>query len=323
MNITNHYKLIILGSGPAGYTAAIYAARASLNPVLITGIQKGGQLTMATEVENWPGDYFKLMGPVLMDRMLKHTRKFIDAENIIHDHIHTVNLKYRPFMLISTKKITYTCDALIIATGASARCLNLASEKKFKGHGVSVCATCDGFFYLNKKVAVIGGGNTAIEETLYMSNIAAEVHLIHRRASFRAEKILIQRMMQKVKNGNIFLHTNYILDEILGDDNGVTGINLCAVDNKNIKKTLFLNGVFIAIGYIPNTHIFNKQLELKNGYIIVKGGMNNNATQTSVEGVFAAGDAIDHVYRQAITSSATGCMAALDAARYLENLYDL
>ncbi|WMY96418.1 MAG: thioredoxin-disulfide reductase [Arsenophonus sp.] len=323
MNITNHYKLIILGSGPAGYTAAIYAARASLNPLLITGIQKGGQLTMATEVENWPGDYIKLMGPVLMDRMLKHTKKFIDAKNIIHDHIHTINLKCRPFVLISNKKNTYTCDALIIATGASARCLNLSSEKKFKGHGVSVCATCDGFFYLNKKVAVIGGGNTAIEETLYMSNIAAEVHLIHRRSTFRAEKILIQRMMQKVKNGNIFLHTNYILDEILGDNNGVTGINLRTIDNKNIKKTLFLNGVFIAIGYIPNTDIFNKQLELKNGYIIVKGGMNNNATQTSVEGVFAAGDVIDHVYRQAITSSATGCMAALDASRYLENLYDL
>ncbi|MFP3013545.1 MAG: thioredoxin-disulfide reductase [Arsenophonus sp. NC-QC1-MAG3] len=318
MNTTNHSKVIILGSGPAGYTAAIYAARANLNPVLITGIQQGGQLTTTTEVENWPGDHSELMGPALMERMLQHSKKFIAEENIINDHIHQVDLKQRPFQLTGNNGI-YSCNALIIATGASARYLGLPSEEAFKGHGISTCATCDGFFYRKQKVAVVGGGNTAIEEALYLSNIASEVHVIHRREIFRAEKILIQRMMKKVKTGNIVLHTNFTLDEVLGDNSGVTRINLRSTQNNNLE-ILFVTGVFIAIGHTPNTSIFTDQLVLKNGYIQVQSGTKGNATQTSVEGVFAAGDVMDHVYRQAITSAGTGCMAAIDTERYLEAL---
>lgn len=319
MNTTNHSKVVILGSGPAGYTAAIYAARANLSPVLITGVQPGGQLTTTTEVENWPGDHSELMGPVLMERMLQHTKKFAAEENIINDHIHKVDLQQRPFQLTGDNGI-YSCDALIIATGASARYLGLPSEEAFKGRGVSACATCDGFFYRKQKVAVVGGGNTAIEEALYLSNIASEVHVIHRRKTFRAEKILIQRMMEKVKIGNIVLHTNFTLDEVLGDNSGVTGINLRSTQNDNIEM-LSVTGVFIAIGHTPNTSIFADQLVLENGYIQVQSGTKGNATQTSVEGVFAAGDVMDHIYRQAITSAGTGCMAALDAERYLDALY--
>ncbi|CAA2930729.1 thioredoxin-disulfide reductase [Arsenophonus endosymbiont of Bemisia tabaci] len=319
MNTTNHSKFVILGSGPAGYTAAIYAARANLSPVLITGVQPGGQLTTTTEVENWPGDHSELMGPVLMERMLQHTKKFATEENIINDHIHKVDLQQRPFQLTGDKGI-YSCDALIIATGASPRYLGLPSEEAFKGRGVSACATCDGFFYRKQKVAVVGGGNTAIEEALYLSNIASEIHVIHRRETFRAEKILIQRMMEKVKTGNIVLHTNFTLDEVLGDNSGVTGINLRSTQNDNIEM-LSVTGVFIAIGHTPNTSIFADQLVLENGYIQVQSGTKGNATQTSVEGVFAAGDVMDHIYRQAITSAGTGCMAALDAERYLDALY--
>ncbi|MFP3029338.1 MAG: thioredoxin-disulfide reductase [Arsenophonus sp.] len=318
MDITNHSKVIILGSGPAGYTAAIYTARANLNPILITGIQPGGQLTTTTKIENWPGDYSELMGPVLMERMMQHTKKFITEENIINDHIHKVDLLQRPFKLIGDNG-TYSCDALIIATGASARYLGLPSEEAFKNHGISICATCDGFFYRKQKVAVVGGGNTAIEEALYLSNIASEVHLIHRRETFRAEKILIQRMMKKVKTGNIVLHTNFTIDEVLGDNGGVTKINLRSTKNNNLEM-LSVTGVFIAIGHTPNTRIFTDQLALENGYIQVKFGNKGNATQTSIEGVFAAGDVMDHVYRQAITSAATGCMAAIDAEQYLEAL---
>ncbi|VAY02302.1 Thioredoxin reductase [Arsenophonus endosymbiont of Aleurodicus dispersus] len=319
MNKTNHSRIIILGSGPAGYTAAIYAARANLNPVLITGFQPGGQLTTTTEVENWPGDHTDLMGPILMERMLQHTKKFTEEKNIINDHIHKVDLQQRPFQLSGDKEI-YSCDALIIATGASTRYLGLPSEEAFKGNGVSTCATCDGFFHRKQKVAVVGGGNTAIEEALYLSNIASEVYVIHRRGEFRAEKILIQRMMEKVKTGNIVLYTNYTIDKVLGNDSGVTGINLRSTQNNNIE-TLFVTGVFIAIGHMPNTSIFIDQLVLKNSYIQVKSGTKGNATQTSVEGVFAAGDVMDHIYRQAITAAGTGCMAALDAERYLEALY--
>ncbi|MFP3014451.1 MAG: thioredoxin-disulfide reductase [Arsenophonus sp.] len=319
MNTTNYSRIIILGSGPAGYTAAIYAARANLNPLLITGIQQGGQLTTATEVENWPGDHSDLIGSVLMERMLQHTKKFVEEKNIINDHIYAVNLKQRPFQLTGDNGI-YICDALIIATGASARYHGLPSEEVFKGRGVSTCATCDGFFYKKQKVAVVGGGNTAIEETLYLSNIASEVHVIHRNETFRAEKVLFQRMIKKVKTGNIVLHTNFILDEVLGDIGGVTGINLRSTKNNSIKM-LSVNGVFIAIGHIPNTNIFIDQLVLENGYIQVKSGTEGNSTQTSVKGVFAAGDVMDHIYRQAITSAGTGCMAAIDAAHYLDNLY--
>ncbi|AMA65206.1 Thioredoxin reductase [Candidatus Arsenophonus lipoptenae] len=318
MKIINHSSIIILGSGPAGYTAAIYAARANLNPILITGFQQGGQLILTTEIENWPGDHKKLMGPILMDRMLQHTKKFIVEKNIIHDHIYKVNLYNRPFQLTGDNGI-YSCDALIIATGASARCLGLPSEEYFKGRGVSTCATCDGFFYRKQKVAVVGGGNTTIEEALYLSNIAREVHIIHRREIFKAEKILIQRMMEKVRNGNIILHINFVLDEILGNNSGVTGISLRSTKNDKIE-TLNVTGVFIAIGHTPNTNIFINQLALDNGYIKVKSGTEGNATQTSVKGVFAAGDVIDHVYRQAITSAGTGCMAAIDAERYLDEI---
>ncbi|MFR2919331.1 MAG: thioredoxin-disulfide reductase [Proteus mirabilis] len=316
MSTIKHSKLIILGSGPAGYTAAVYAARANLEPVLITGVEKGGQLTTTTEVENWPGDPEGLTGPGLMDRMFQHAEKF--NTEIISDHINKVDLKNRPFRLFGDEQ-EYTCDALIIATGASARYIGLPSEEAFKGRGVSACATCDGFFYRNQKVAVVGGGNTAVEEALYLANIASEVHLIHRRDSFRSEKILIDLLMDKVKNGNIILHTDRTLDEVLGDDMGVTKVRL--KDTKSDKtEELEVMGVFIAIGHSPNTSIFEDQLALDNGYIKVQSGTQGNATQTSIEGVFAAGDVMDHIYRQAITSAGTGCMAALDAERYLDAL---
>ena len=316
MSTAKHSKLIILGSGPAGYTAAVYAARANLKPVLITGMEKGGQLTTTTDVENWPGDPEGLTGPALMERMQAHAEKF--QTEILFDHINKVDLQNRPFRLFGDGA-EYTCDALIIATGASARYLGMESEEALKGKGVSACATCDGFFYRNQKVAVVGGGNTAVEEALYLANIAAEVHLIHRRDSFRSEKILIDRLMEKVKNGNIVLHTERTLDEVLGDDMGVTGVRLKSTKT-NETEELAVAGVFIAIGHSPNTAIFGGQLALENGYIKVQSGIQGNATQTSIPGVFAAGDVMDHIYRQAITSAGTGCMAALDAERYLDGL---
>lgn len=317
MSTAKHSKLLILGSGPAGYTAAVYAARANLNPVLITGLEKGGQLTTTTEVENWPGDPNDLTGPALMERMQEHAEKF--NTEIIFDHIHTVDLQTRPFSLTGDSA-EYTADALIIATGASARYLGLPSEEAFKGRGVSACATCDGFFYRNQKVAVIGGGNTAVEEALYLANIAAEVHLIHRRDSFRAEKILIDRLMEKVRNGNIVLHTNQTLDEVIGDQMGVSSLRLRSALDDQQTEELNVAGLFVAIGHSPNTGIFKDQLELENGYIKVQSGLQGNATQTSIPGVFAAGDVMDHIYRQAITSAGTGCMAALDAERFLDGL---
>ncbi|EGR2317724.1 thioredoxin-disulfide reductase [Vibrio cholerae] len=315
MSNVKHSKLLILGSGPAGYTAAVYAARANLKPVLVTGMQQGGQLTTTTEVENWPGDAEGLTGPALMERMKEHSERF-DTE-IVFDHINSVDLSSRPFRLTGDSQ-EYTCDALIISTGASAKYLGLESEEVFKGRGVSACATCDGFFYRNQKVAVVGGGNTAVEEALYLSNIASEVHLIHRRDSFRSEKILIDRLMDKVANGNIVLHTHRTLDEVLGDEMGVTGVRLKDTQS-DMTENLDVMGVFIAIGHQPNSQIFEGQLEMKNGYIVVKSGLEGNATQTSIEGVFAAGDVMDHNYRQAITSAGTGCMAALDAERYLDS----
>jgi len=314
MSDIKHSKLLILGSGPAGYTAAIYAARANLKPVLVTGLQQGGQLTTTTEIENWPGDFGDTTGPELMQRMLQHAEKF-DTE-IVFDHINRVDLSSRPFKLYGDVQ-TFSCDALIIATGASARYLGLESEDNFKGRGVSACATCDGFFYRNKPVAVVGGGNTAVEEALYLANIAGEVHLIHRRDGFRAEKILLGRLQKKVEEGKIILHTNRTLHEILGDNMGVTGVRLKDTRSDTTEE-LKLDGVFIAIGHAPNTEIFQGQLELNNGYIVVKSGLEGNATATSVEGVFAAGDVMDHNYRQAITSAGTGCMAALDAERFLD-----
>ncbi|EHH2557621.1 thioredoxin-disulfide reductase [Vibrio parahaemolyticus] len=318
MSDVKHCKLLILGSGPAGYTAAVYAARANLNPVLVTGMQQGGQLTTTTEVENWPGDAEGLTGPALMERMKEHAERF--ETEIVFDHINEVELSQRPFRLKGDSG-EYTCDALIISTGASAKYLGLESEEAFKGRGVSACATCDGFFYRNQKVAVVGGGNTAVEEALYLSNIASEVHLIHRRDSFRAEKILINRLMDKVENGNIILHTDRTLDEVLGDDMGVTGVRIKDV-NTGTTEDLEVMGAFIAIGHQPNTQIFEGQLEMKDGYIVVKSGLEGNATQTSIEGVFAAGDVMDHNYRQAITSAGTGCMSALDAERFLDALSD-
>ncbi|EOX3413990.1 thioredoxin-disulfide reductase [Vibrio cholerae] len=315
MSNVKHSKLLILGSGPAGYTAAVYAARANLKPVLVTGMQQGGQLTTTTEVENWPGDAEGLTGPALMERMKEHAERF-DTE-IVFDHINSVDLSSRPFRLTGDSQ-EYTCDALIISTGASAKYLGLESEEAFKGRGVSACATCDGFFYRNQKVAVVGGGNTAVEEALYLSNIASEVHLIHRRDSFRSEKILIDRLMDKVANGNIVLHTHRTLDEVLGDEMGVTGVRLKDTQS-DMTENLDVMGVFIAIGHQPNSQIFEGQLEMKNGYIVVKSGLEGNATQTSIEGVFAAGDVMDHNYRQAITSAGTGCMAALDTERYLDS----
>ncbi|MDC5707172.1 thioredoxin-disulfide reductase [Vibrio europaeus] len=318
MSDVKHSNLLILGSGPAGYTAAVYAARANLNPVLVTGMQQGGQLTTTTEVENWPGDPEGLTGPNLMDRMKEHAERF--ETEVLFDHINEVDFSQRPFRLKGDSS-EYTCDALIISTGASAKYLGLESEEAFKGRGVSACATCDGFFYRNQKVAVVGGGNTAVEEALYLSNIASEVHLVHRRDSFRAEKILVKRLMDKVENGNIILHTDRTLEEVVGDDMGVTGVRIKDTQSDNIEQ-IDVMGAFIAIGHQPNTSIFEGQLEMKDGYIIVQSGLEGNATQTSVPGVFAAGDVMDHNYRQAITSAGSGCMAALDAERYLDALAD-
>ena len=314
MSDVKHSRLLILGSGPAGYSAAVYAARANLKPLLITGMQAGGQLTTTTEVDNWPGDVEGLTGPALMERMQKHAERF-DTE-IIFDHIHTAELQQRPFVL-KGDSVTYTCDALIIATGASAQYLGLPSEEAFSGKGVSACATCDGFFYRNQVVAVIGGGNTAVEEALYLSNIAKEVHLVHRRDKLRSEKILQDKLFDKAANGNIHLHWNHSLEEVLGDASGVTGVRLQNTLNGESKE-LALTGVFIAIGHKPNTELFTEQLEMHNGYLKVRGGSEGNATATSIEGVFAAGDVADHVYRQAITSAGAGCMAALDAEKFLD-----
>ncbi|TNH05057.1 thioredoxin-disulfide reductase [Testudinibacter sp. TR-2022] len=311
-----HCKLLILGSGPAGYTAAVYAARANLNPVLVTGLQQGGQLTTTTEIENWPGDYGDTTGPELMQRMLQHAEKF--NTEIVFDHINQVDLSVRPFKLSGDTQ-SFTCDALIIATGASAKYLGLESEESYKGRGVSACATCDGFFYRNKPVAVIGGGNTAVEEALYLANVASEVHLVHRRDQFRSEKILLDRLMKRVEEGKIVLHTKRTLQEVLGDEMGVTGIRVQDTESPQTED-IKLDGVFVAIGHSPNTALFDGQLALNNGYIVVKSGLEGNATATSVEGVFAAGDVMDHNYRQAITSAGTGCMAALDAERYLDAL---
>ena len=314
---TKHHRLIILGSGPAGYTAAIYAARANLSPVLITGIAQGGQLMTTTEVENWPADKEDLQGPELMERFQKHAERF--HTEMIFDQIHTVDLKSRPILLKGDSG-GYTCDALIIATGASAMYLGLESEQKFLGKGVSGCATCDGFFYKNQDVCVVGGGNTAVEEALYLSNIARHVTVIHRRDKFRSEKILQDRLFAKQKEGKVSIEWNHNLDEVLGDGSGVTGVRIkSTVDGST--KDLAVTGCFIAIGHRPNTEIFQGQLEMKNGYIITKCGLNGDATATSVPGVFAAGDVQDHVYRQAVTSAGTGCMAALDADRYLESLH--
>jgi thioredoxin reductase (NADPH) len=315
MSQIKHAKLLILGSGPAGYTAAVYAARANLSPVLLTGMQQGGQLTTTTEVENWPGDAEGLTGPALMERMKTHAEHF--NTEMVFDHINAVNLQQKPFRL-SGDSGEYSCDALIIATGASARYLGLESEEAFKGKGVSACATCDGFFYRKQKVAVVGGGNTAVEEALYLANIASEVHLIHRRDEFRSEKILIQRLHDKVEQGIIKLHLNQTLDEVLGDEMGVTGVRLRSTKDGSTSEVDVM-GAFIAIGHSPNTAIFQGQLDMKDGYLKVKGGSDGFATQTSIEGVFAAGDVADHIYRQAITSAGTGCMAALDAERYLDS----
>jgi thioredoxin reductase (NADPH) len=316
MSETKHSRLLILGSGPAGYTAAVYAARANLNPVLVTGLQQGGQLTTTTEVDNWPGDADGVQGPELMERMMKHAERF--NTEIIFDHIHTTDLSARPFKLVGDNA-TYTCDALIIATGASARYLGLDSEEAFKGRGVSACATCDGFFYRNKPVAVIGGGNTAVEEALYLSNIASKVTVVHRRDKFRSEKILSDKLMERSKTGNVEIEWNHVLDEVLGDDMGVTGMRIKNAQDGSTKE-IGLDGVFIAIGHTPNTEIFNGQLDMNNGYISVKGGSDGNATATSVPGVFAAGDVADSIYRQAVTSAGSGCMAALDAEKYLDSL---
>ncbi|MDO7640731.1 MAG: thioredoxin-disulfide reductase [Reinekea forsetii] len=310
-----HHSLIILGSGPAGYTAAIYAARANLSPVVITGMEMGGQLTTTTEVENWPGGHAELQGPELMEQMKEHAERF--DTNIIFDHIHTTDLSKRPFTLIGDQG-TYSCDALIISTGASAQYLGLESEEAFKGKGVSACATCDGFFYRNKEVCVVGGGNTAVEEALYLANIASKVHVVHRRDTFRSEKILSDRLMAKVAEGKVELHLHNTLDEVLGDEMGVTGIRLKSTQDGSTKDVA-VHGCFIAIGHTPNTGIFAGQLEMSGGYIKVQSGLEGNATATSVEGVFAAGDVMDHHYRQAITSSGTGCMAALDAEKFLDS----
>jgi thioredoxin reductase (NADPH) len=313
---TQHHPLIILGSGPAGYTAAVYAARANLKPVLITGMAQGGQLMTTTDVENWPADADGVQGPDLMERFLKHAERF--DTNVIFDHIHTVDFKNKPFSMIGDSA-TYTCDALIISTGASAQYLGLKSEQDFMGKGVSGCATCDGFFYKNQDVCVVGGGNTAVEEALYLSNIAKHVTVIHRRDKFRSEKILADRLFSKEKEGKVTIMWNHTLDEVLGDKTGVTGVRVKSTDT-NATTDLALKGCFIAIGHKPNTDIFEGQLEMKGGYIITKGGLSGDATATSVPGVFAAGDVQDHVYRQAVTSAGTGCMAALDADRYLESL---
>jgi len=316
MSDVRHQRLIILGSGPAGYTAAVYAARANLEPLLITGIQTGGQLTTTTDVDNWPGDDAGVQGPELMERMKRHAERF--NTEVLFDHIHEVELRNRPFTL-KGDSVSYSCDALIIATGASARYLGLPSEQQFMGQGVSACATCDGFFYRNKEVVVVGGGNTAVEEALYLSNIASKVTLVHRRDTLRAEKILQDKLREKAANGNVVLEWNHVLEEVLGDASGVTGVRIRSTLDESVKE-LAAPGVFIAIGHSPNTAIFEGQLAMEDGYIKVKSGLEGNATATSVPGVFAAGDVMDHVYRQAVTSAGTGCMAALDAERYLDGL---
>jgi len=314
--MTKHSRLLILGSGPAGYTAAVYAARANLKPVLLTGLAPGGQLTTTTDVDNWPADFAGVQGPELMERFQKHAERF--ETEIVFDQIHTVDLQKRPIAL-SGDNASYTCDALIIATGASARYLGMESEARFMGKGVSACATCDGFFYKNQDVAVVGGGNTAVEEALYLANIARHVTLIHRRDKLRAEKIMIDKLLAKTKGGNISIRWNSVLDEVLGDKTGVTGIRI-----KDVKaggtEDIKIHGLFIAIGHSPNTQIFEGQLEMKGGYILTRGGSDGNVTATSVPGVFAAGDVQDHVYRQAVTSAGSGCMAALDAEKYLDDL---
>lgn len=314
--MSNHHRLIILGSGPAGYSAAVYAARANLKPVIITGLQVGGQLTTTTEVDNWPGDAHGLTGNGLMDRMKAHAERF--GTELVYDHINQVDLQNRPFTLTGDNG-TYTCDALIIATGATAQYLGLESEQKFMGQGVSACATCDGFFYKNQKVVVIGGGNTAVEEALYLSNIASEVTLIHRRDSLRSEKILQDQLFEKAANGNVKIEWNHQVKEVVGDEMGVTGVIIKSTVDGSTKQ-LDAMGMFVAIGHKPNTGLFEGQLTMKDGYIVVNSGLDGNATATSVDGVFAAGDVADHIYRQAITSAGTGCMAALDAEKYLDAL---
>lgn len=316
MSDTRHVRLLILGSGPAGYTAAVYAARANLEPVIITGMEMGGQLTTTTDVDNWPGDNEGVQGPELMERMQKHAERF--GTEIIFDQINTVKLDQRPFKLTGDSG-EYSCDALIIATGASAMYLGMESEEAFKGKGVSACATCDGFFYKNQKVAVIGGGNTAVEEALYLANIASEVTVVHRRDALRSEKILQDKLFEKEKSGNVVIAWNSVLDEVLGDDTGVTGMRIKNVKD-NSTTDIDLQGVFIAIGHKPNTQIFEGQLEMHNGYLKVHSGNEGNATATSIPGVFACGDVMDHVYRQAVTSAGTGCMAALDAEKYLDDI---
>jgi thioredoxin reductase (NADPH) len=311
-----HSKLLILGSGPAGYTAAVYGARANLKPTLVTGIEMGGQLTTTTDVDNWPGDDAGVQGPELMERMRRHAERF--QTDIVFDHIHTALLSERPFRL-DGDSATYTCDALIIATGASARYLGLPSEDAYKGRGVSACATCDGFFYKGKPVAVIGGGNTAVEEALYLSNLASKVTVVHRRDKFRSEKILSDKILERSRSGNVSIEWDHVLDEVIGDERGVTGIRIRNVSDEATKH-IEVDGVFIAIGHSPNTAIFDGQLEMRNGYIVVNSGLNGNATATSVPGVFAAGDVADAVYRQAVTSAGSGCMAALDAEKYLDDL---
>lgn len=318
MTTTKHAKVLILGSGPAGYSAAVYAARANLKPMLVTGVEQGGQLMTTTDVENWPGDPLGVQGPELMQRLLQHAERF--NTEIVFDHIHTTYLNEKPIRLVGDSN-TYTCDALIIATGASAQYLGLESEQAFMGRGVSACATCDGFFYRNQEVAVIGGGNTAVEEALYLAGIASKVTVIHRRDKFRAEPILIDRMMHKVAEGKIVLETNHTLDEVLGDASGVTALRLKSAVTGETKE-LSVHGLFVAIGHKPNTGIFEGQLDMQNGYIKTRSGTEGMATATNIPGVFAAGDVQDHIYRQAITSSGTGCMAALDAQRYLEALED-
>lgn len=317
MSDPTHCRVLILGSGPAGYAAAVYAARANLKPVMVTGIEQGGQLMTTTDVDNWPGDVEGLQGPELMDRMLRHVQRY-DTE-VINDHIHTADLSVRPFRLDGDYG-SYTCDALIISTGATAMYLGLDSEEAFKGRGVSACATCDGFFFREKPVAVVGGGNTAVEEALYLSNIASKVSLVHRRDELRAEKILQDQLFEKEKEGKIEIHWDHVVDEVLGDDGGVTGLRIQSTKDEAQKTDLALDGVFIAIGHSPNTGLFEDQLEMKNGYIVVKAGIAGNATATSMPGVFAAGDVMDQIYRQAITSAGTGCMAALDAEKYVDAL---
>ncbi|MGB5345389.1 MAG: thioredoxin-disulfide reductase [Woeseia sp.] len=317
MSDLRHCRLVILGSGPAGYSAAVYAARANLNPVLITGVEQGGQLMTTTDVDNWPGDVEGLQGPALMERMLRHAQRF-DTE-VVNDHIHTADLSRRPFRLDGDYG-SYSCDALIIATGATAMYLGLPSEEAFKGRGVSACATCDGFFYRGKEVAVIGGGNTAVEEALYLSNIASKVTLVHRRDSLRSEKILQDHLFEKAANGNVEIRWDHVVDEVLGDDSGVTGLRIRSTADDSQTSDLDLAGVFIAIGHRPNTELFTDQLDMKNGYITVKSGLAGDATATSIAGVFAAGDVADQIYRQAVTSAGAGCMAALDAEKYLDAL---